>query len=48
VVTLVSMVTSPTMVTVEKHWVQIWNSVSHKYAFNFHTKMAWLPWLCQT
>jgi hypothetical protein len=39
------MVTSPTSVTVVKQWVQLWDLLLHKYVFNFHITLVWLPQL---
>jgi hypothetical protein len=41
--TLVSMVTSPAVVTVVKHGVELWDTLLQKYGFNFHITVAWLP-----
>jgi hypothetical protein len=42
--TLVSMITSPTIVTMVKQWVQQWDPLLYKYGFNCHT-VVWLAWL---
>jgi hypothetical protein len=39
------MVTSPTMDTVVKQWVQLCDPLLHKKGFNCHTRRALLPWL---
>jgi hypothetical protein len=33
------------MVTMVEQWVQLWNTLFHKYGCNFHTKILWFPWL---
>jgi hypothetical protein len=43
--TLVSMVTLLTMGNMVKQLVQIWDPLLHKYDFNSHIKILWLPWL---
>jgi hypothetical protein len=39
------MVSLPTMVTVVKQYVQLWDPLLNKYGFNCNARMVWLPWL---
>jgi hypothetical protein len=42
---LVSTVTTPILVTMVKQLVKLWNPFLHKYGFNSHMRIVWLPWL---